>query len=425
MVAAASPPIHRVAAAAPQVVVLSSLFPSAVQPGAGLFIRERMFRVGRRLPLRVVAPTPWFPLQSLLRRWRPGFRPGAPFHEQQDGHDVWFPRFLCVPGLFKSLDGWFMALAAWPRLRALRRAGQLDVIDAHFAYPDGFAAVQLGRWLGVPVTITMRGTESRLATHRQLGAQVRQALLGAARVFAVSESLRQVALGLGVPAERTEVVGNGVDLDKFSPLPQAQARAALGLPADMPVLVSVGGLVERKGFHRVIELLPALRQRWPGLLYLVVGGPSPEGDMGEALRQQVRSLGLQDAVRFLGPLPPRALPGPLSAADVFVLSTRNEGWANVFLEAMACGLPVVTTAVGGNAEVVCRPELGAVVPFGEPLQLQQAIDQALATHWDRDAICRHAQANRWDTRVDVLEARFRSLHSATAAAARPVRQQHG
>ncbi len=393
----------------PRVVVLSSLFPSALQPVAGLFIRERMFRVGRRLPLAVVAPSPWFPLQGLLRRLKPGFRPGAPLHEVQKGHDVWFPRFLSLPGVLKRLDGWLMALGAWPRLQALRRAGQLDMLDAHFGYPDGYAATRLGRWLKVPVTITMRGTESRHAQDPALRPLLAKALYQADRVFAVSESLRQVALGLGVPPERVRVVGNGVDLERFYPVDREQARAALGLPPAVPVLVSVGGLCERKGFHRVIDGLPALHALGTPAHLLVVGGPSPEGDWTERLKAQVRELGLTQHVHFTGPVPPQDLHRVLSAADVFVLATRNEGWANVFLEAMACGLPVVTTAVGGNAEVVCRPELGTVVPFGNAAALTAAVHAALGHNWDRGLIRQQAQANTWDRRVDVLEAEFRAL----------------
>ncbi len=395
----------------PHIVVFSSLFPSATQPGAGLFIRERMLRVGAHLPLAVVAPTPWFPLQGLLRRWRPGFRPGAPLHESQQGTDVWFPRFLSVPGALKGLDGLFMALGALPRLWRLKRAGRLDLIDSHFGYPDGYAATLLGSWLGVPVAITLRGTEARHARDAALAPRLRLALQRANQVITVSDSLRQLALSLGAPVDRVCVVGNGVDLKTFQPLPRAEARQALGLPADSQLLVSVGGLVERKGFHRVIELLPALRQQHPRLLYLVVGGPSPEGDMTAELRRQVADAGLQDAVRFLGPLPPAALIGPLSAADVFVLATRNEGWANVFLEAMACGLPVVTTDVGGNPEVVCRPELGTLVPFGDAPRLLAAISEALTRHWDVDAIRQHAQANTWDRRVDELVGVLRTLNA--------------
>lgn len=401
----------------PAIVVLSSLFPSAMQPGAGLFIRERMFRVGRELPLAVVAPSAWFPLQGLLRRFRRGFRPGAPAAEVQQGFDVWYPRFLSVPGLLKGLDGWMMALGAWPRLRALKRAGRLDLIDAHFAYPDGYAAVKLGRWLQVPVTITLRGTEQRLAAG-PLAPRLATALRGATQVFAVSESLRRVALQLGADPAKVQVVGNGVDLERFRPLPRAQARAALGLAPDAQVLIGVGGIVERKGFHRVVELLPALLQRFPRLVYLVVGGPSPEGDMTAALRAQIERLGLHDAVRLLGPMPPERLSEVLSAADVFVLATRNEGWANVFLEAMACGLPVVTTAVGGNAEVVCRPELGRVVPFGDAGELTAAIEAALTQAWDESAIRAYAQANTWELRVAELLRVFRSLHERAHPRAR-------
>ena len=396
----------------PHIVVFSSLFPSSTQPGAGLFIRERMFRVGAALPLAVVSPVPWFPLQGLVRRWRPGFRPGAPRHERQSDFDVWFPRFLSVPGALKRLDGFLMALGALPRMWQLRSAGRLDVIDAHFAYPDGYAASLLGRWLRVPVTITMRGTEVRHAQDPALAPLLRRALQRATQVFAVSESLRRVAVSLGIATERVRVVGNGVDLHKFNPLPRDEARRALHLAAEAPVLVTVGALVERKGFHRVIELLPELRRRFPGLTYLVVGGSSPEGDMSVQLLGQVQALGLEDAVRFLGPLPPEQLRVPLSAADVFVLATRNEGWANVLLEAMACGVPVVATDVGGNAEVVCEPTLGSIVPFGDASRLQQAIEHALCASWDKAAIRDHASRNAWDQRVQVLVDAFSGLQSA-------------
>lgn len=406
----------------PHIVVLSSLFPSSVQPGAGLFIRERMFRVGRQLPMAVVAPVPWFPLQGLLRRWKPGFRPGSPQCEKQDGFDVWYPRFLSVPGLLKGLDGVLMALGALPRLWTLKRAGRLDLIDAHFAYPDGYAATLLGRWLRVPVTITLRGTEVRLARDPHLVCKLRAAMQYACRVFSVSESLRQVAIDMGIAPAHVRVVGNGVDAQRFSPMSKNEARTALHLKHDGPVLVTVGALVERKGFHRVIELLPSLCELHAGLTYLVVGGSSPEGDMGRQLRRQVSELNLNDVVRFLGPLPPEQLRVPLSAADVFVLSTRNEGWANVLLEAMACGRPVVATDVGGNAEVVCDDCLGTIVPFGADVALRTAIDHALRSQWDAAAIRRYAERNAWDLRVQALVEEFRSIHATSRAACAPPRR---
>ncbi len=397
-------------------VVFSSLFPSAARPGAGLFIRERMFRVARERPLAVVSPQPWFPGQSLIRRLRPGYRPQAPALEMQQGIRVYHPRFLSVPGLLRRADGLSMALASFFLLRRLKRQG-VRLIDAHFAYPDGEAAIRLGRWLGLPVTVTLRGTEVPHSRNPVLRPRLSRVLKAAARVFSVSDSLRQLALELGADAGKTEVVGNGVDTAVFRPVDRAAARARFALPENARVLISVGGLVERKGMHRVIDCLPALRAGSPDLHYLIVGGASPEGDMRAELEAQAARLGLAGQVHFLGSLPPDELKWPLSAADVFVLATRNEGWANVFLEAMACGLPVVTTDVGGNREVVCRDDLGAVVPFGDAAALQQALEDALAKQWDRAAIIDYAQANQWDRRVAQLLRAFDGLIDSAGAPA--------
>lgn len=393
----------------PHIVVLSSLFPNRRQPLAGVFVRERMFRVAEQLPLTVVAPVPWFPLQWLVRRFRPGFRPPAPGTEIQAGITVFHPRFFSVPGAFKFLDGLLMALGCLRRMRCLKREHRLDVIDAHFAYPDGYAAVLLGRWLRVPVAITLRGTEARHVADPVLAPLVHAALSRAGRVFSVSDSLRQLAIAAGVEPARVQVIGNGVDITKFSPQSRARARELLQIPAHAKVIVTVGGLVERKGFHRVIAAMPELRAKFPGLLYLIVGGPSPEGDWTDRLTQMVTAQQLDGAVRFLGPMAADRLKEPLSAADVFVLSTRNEGWANVLLEAMACGLPVVVTDVGGNREVVAGPDLGVVIPFDDHPALVNAIAQALDKEWDREVIRAHAEANTWDTRVVTLVNEFRTL----------------
>ncbi|ODV00720.1 MAG: glycosyl transferase family 1 [Rubrivivax sp. SCN 70-15] len=391
------------------IAVFSSLFPSRAQPSAGLFIRERMFRVAPPERLLVVSPQPWFPLQSLIRRIAPGYRAGATGSEIQSGVQVLFPRFLSIPGVLRRFDGLSMAVCTWLLMRRLRNEGRIGLIDAHFAYPCGYAATWLGRWLDLPVAVTLRGTEVRQLADRSLRPRVVAAVMRATRVFSVSDSLRKLLAACGVDPKRIHVIGNGVDLTRFRALPRAEARAKMALPPDVPILVSVGGLVPRKGFHRVIELLPALIHRFPDLRYLVVGGPSPEGDMTDALRAQVRTLGLERHVVFTGPLPPDELHLPLSAADVFVLSTANEGWANVFLEAMACGLPVVTTDVGGNAEVVNSPRLGRVVPFDEPQALQQAIDEALTADWDREQIIAYARSNDWDQRIKTLRAHFSEM----------------
>lgn len=404
----------------PCIVVYSSLFPNAAQPNAGLFIRERMFRVGKRLPMVVVSPKPWFIGQGLIRLLRPHYRPMPARREVQDGITVLFPRFLSLPGVLRGLDSLFMAVGSFPTLRRLKAEGY-NLIDAHFAYPDGHAAVRLGRWLGLPVTVTLRGTELPHSRKASLRPKLQTVFQQADQVIAVSNSLRHLALSLGMQADKGIVVGNGVDTTRFQPVDRQTARARCKLADQARVLVTVGALVERKGFHRVIACLPALMARYPDLYYLVVGGASPEGDMEAELRAQAARLGLSGRVRFLGPVPPEDLKWPLSAADVFVLATRNEGWANVILEAMACGLPVVTTDVGGNREVVARDDLGRIVPFGDQDALTRAMDEALARNWDRQAIRAYALANDWQGRVDRLLEIFGELAGGDARPSGPAR----
>ena len=392
-----------------KLVVFSSLFPSAERPGAGLFIRERMFRVGQQLPIVVVSPVPWFPLQGLIRLWKPYFRPQPAKYEEQDGVQVYYPRFFSVPGLFKSLDGFFMALGSWWLLNKLKKQHQFNLIDAHFAYPDGYAASLLGKWFKIPVTITLRGTEVPLSKMPARKEKMMLALDNATKVFSVANSLKEHVVKLGADPDKIEVVGNAVDTGKFYPVDKQEAKKQLDISETAKVIVSVGALVERKGFHRILEVMPALLKKFPDVVFLIVGGNSPEGGIQPRLEKQVETNNLQKHVRFLGALPASELKVPLSAADVFVLATANEGWANVFLEAMACGLPVVTTDVGGNQEVVNNTDLGIIVPFGDPEALEKGLLEALKKQWDKEKILNYAKQNNWEKRVSVLCENFNKI----------------
>ena len=123
----------------------------------------------------------------------------------------------------------------------------------------------------------------------------------------------------------------------------------------------------------------------------------------------VIELKLEEQVTFLGTMPSDKIKKILSAADVFVLSTRNEGWANVILEAMACGIPVITTDVGGNSEVVANDDIGTIVPFGQPDNLERAIDKALGKKWSKNTIIQFANDNSWDNRISLLLKEFRQI----------------
>jgi teichuronic acid biosynthesis glycosyltransferase TuaC len=378
-----------------RVLTLSTVFPNVRQPAFGVFVAERIRRLARHCDVSVVAPIPWFP----GNRWTRPHWSGVPATEGHDGFRIYHPKVLCLPRYAKWTDGALYAASLLPFLLRLRRRFPFDLIDAHFAYPDGVAAALLAGLLSVPVVITLRGSIVRLRHYPLHRPQIGWALRRAARVLAVSQSLKEVAAGIGVPAEHIRVIPNGVDADVFVPREPADARRALGLPLDRTVILTVGGLNEGKGQHRVVGLLPELVKRFPDLLYVIVGGERP-GDSSRALIESAAArLGVTDRVRLVGERPHDEVATWLAAADLFCLATRSEGWANVLLESLACGTPVVSTRVGGNAEIVSREGLGILVPARDDRALTAAIREGLERRWDPHLLVAHAQAHSWDSAV--------------------------
>lgn len=367
-----------------RLLVFSTVFPNAAQPHHGVFVRERMRGLPPEVEVQVVAPTPWFPFVSGLR---PGFRPAVPREEVQDGVRVLHPRYLSVPGILKCLDGVFLFLSTLPTLFRLRKTFRFDAIDAHFIYPEGLAAVLHGRVFRVPALITLRGMLPLLVRYRLRRPQLRFALKRAARLIAVSESLKQDAAALGV--DRARVIENGIDPGLFRPIGRIEARRSLGLPEDDPLLVSVGTLAPRKGFHLVMQAMVGLR---PDLRFAIVGGAGAEGAMESELRSLAARLGLEDRVIFAGPRGRGELAAWYSAADLFVLASGHEGCPNVVIEAIACGTPVVATPVGNVPELI--QGVGIVVEREVPA-LAAAIQDAIAREWDREAIRARIESRTW------------------------------
>ena len=383
-----------------KVLVLSVAFPSASRPTYGVFVRERVRHVAAHMEVVVVAPVPWFPFNRLFRG---DALTTTPLVEVQDGLTVYHPRVACLPAVGKTFDGVLYALSLIAFIARLRRSFAFDVIDAHFTYPDGLAAVLLGKLFRTPAVITIRGTHDiRNARSRLRRMQIRWALEAAAGVIAVSDSLRSFAEQLGIDGRRIRVIPNGIDTDRFLPGNRADARARLGLPADRTILLSVGAIGEGKGQHRVVEALTELVGCHAGLLYVVVGGDVHNDPGRRALDAVVRSAGLGGHVRLVGARPHDEVPAWLAAADLFCLATSSEGWCNSITESLACGLPVVTTAVGGNPEIVRDGEDGFLVPFWDRAAFVQSVLQALNRKWDRRAIASHARARGWERTADAV-----------------------
>jgi glycosyltransferase involved in cell wall biosynthesis len=368
-----------------KVLTLSTVFPNPAQPVHGLFVFERARHAARRAEVRVIAPVPWF------RRSR-----SIPRTATLDDLRVEHPTFFYVPGILKVLDGLFLFLSVLPRVRRVQREFDFDVIDAHFAFPEGFAAILLGRWFRKPVMITLRGSEHEFVSHPPRKKAIAWALARATRVVAVSHQLAQLAEELGVSRERIAVVENGVDVETFRPHDRAQAKQAIGFDSTRRLLISVGHLVPLKGYHRMIRAMADLRSAYPDLgLALVGGSASTSGDYPSELKQLASQLGISSSVLFPGALPPSQVCAWLNAADVFVLCSDREGCPNVIWESMACGVPVASAKVG---EVEYMVPSRAGVLFDDPADpeaLRAAVSRALDRRWDRGDIRAHAEAHTW------------------------------
>ncbi|MGH7104849.1 MAG: glycosyltransferase [Acetobacteraceae bacterium] len=369
-----------------RVLVFTSVFPNPRQPLHGTFVFERTRHLLGLADIRVVAPIAWY------RALNCSFKA----HTAGGALSVIHPRFWYPPKMLPAVRGALMALSVLPQVRRLRREFDFDLIDAHFAYPDGFAAVLLGKWFRRPVCITLRGTEilqSRTASGRRL---CDWAITRADRVIAVAETLADRARAAGLPRERIKTIPNGVDATRFHPMDRGEARQALGLPEAGHLLVAVGHISSRKGFQRVVVSLPRVLQAVPDLNLAIVGGPGAEADNSADLRALVCALGLADRVLFAGAEPPDRVALWLGSADLFVHASDFEGCPNVVMEAMSCGRPVVATKVG-DVERMVPPFAGCLLDDpDDDAALSEALLTALQREWDPSAISGWTSRRSWD-----------------------------
>lgn len=392
-----------------RILTFSSLFPNAEMPSHGVFVENRLRHLvaAGRVDAKVVAPVPWFP-STQPRFGRFARFAKVPARETRFGLDVAHPRYFTVPGVGMWTSPLAMALGARATIAKLRADGfDFDAIDAHYFYPDGVAAALLSKWFDRPLVVTARGSDITqfAADYAAPRRMIRWAARQAQAIVTVCGSLKADLVALGSDGGKIAVLRNGVDLSGFVPIDPVLARAKLGIARGTRVLASVGHLIPRKGHALVIEALAALPDTT-----LLVAGSGPDLAMLEALAAR---LGVADRVRFLGQLKHAELPLVYSASDALVLASSNEGWANVLLEAMACGTPVVATDVGGSREVVEAPEAGVIVGRRDAASIAQAVRLVLGTASDRAATRRYAERYSWDDTTRGQERIFAALSRST------------
>lgn len=374
-------------------LLFSTLYPSSVRPLHGIFVETRLRELlgSGGVETRVVAPVPWFPFTHA--RWGDYARYArTPRYERHNGIEVWHPRYPLLPRVGMTSAPWLMAQAAAPAVARLIRDGfDFDLIDAHYYYPDGVAAALLARKFGKPLAITARGTDLNLIPQHALPRRMIQwAARQADASIGVCAALMEVLRGWGISENKLHVMRNGVDLQRFSPIDPMLARQRTRLGAG-PVLLSVGHLIERKGHHLAVEAMPRILREHPQARLVIVG----EGEERARIEATAQRLGVADHVQLQGAVPNTELAMWYSAADALILASSREGWANVLLESMACGTPVVATRIWGTPEVVASDTVGRLVDRRDGDAIAQAVLALLASPRDRAAVRRYAEGFSW------------------------------
>lgn len=389
-----------------RVLSLATLYPNAHRPRFGPFVARQMEALAARGDWDVTVINPIGVPPLALGRYNE--LAAAAVTGVEHGVTVHRPRFTLVPAVGGPINPAMIARAVLPLARRLHALAPFDLVDAQFFYPDGPAAAKIAAALGLPLSIKARGADishwggKAYALRRMLRAADQ-----AAGLLAVSEALAEDMAERGFPRDKITVHYTGLDRELFRPLDKAESRAllatALAVPADGPLLATVGALIPRKGQQLVIRALARLPE---ARLALVGTGP----DLA-ALERFARESGMAERVHFLGSLDHDLLPAVLSAADAMVLPSASEGLANAWVEALACGCPLVIAEAGGAREVMTGPEAGRIVPR-EADAIAAAVRELLADPPARETVAACAARFSWEANAAALTDYYAGLLSA-------------
>jgi teichuronic acid biosynthesis glycosyltransferase TuaC len=373
------------------VLLVTNLFPTPAEPTRGVFTGQLARELAKRCRLSVVCPLPWFPRWldvAPLRRW--GVFSRVPDHYWIGGQLVCSPKYAMLPKLSEAVHPDLMFPSLWDAVRRLHRLRPVDVVNAKWLYPDGVAAARVAERLGAPLVLSASGCDVNLflgqAAKRR---RILDAVDRAAAVTAVSAGLRDRLEAEGVPPGKTCVIPNGVDAGTFRPRDRAESRRALGLPEGGRRILFAGQLVEVKGVVTLVEAFARLDLR--GAELALVG----EGPVRAACERAARRLGVRERVRFAGAQPHDRVALWMGASDVFCLPSLREGWPNVVTEALASGLPVAGTRVGGIPEMVAEGVNGALAAPSDAASLAAALSRVLSREWDPSGVAATVSSYSW------------------------------
>ena len=376
-----------------KVLLISNIFPNSAEKERGVFTHGIAMALKDRCRLEVAAPLPWVP--PLLRKRNQGkyVHAQVPNKEEIGELQVHHPRYGVIPGVLGFMHPAFMFAPVLRLIKRLDREGHIDLINAHWIFPDGVAAVWAARKLGKPVVLTALGCDINhypsLPFRKGL---IERALRKADAVTVKGNSLREKTLELHVPDKKIYVIPNGIDLQHFRIMDRVAARRQLGIRGTGPFLLTVGSLDEVKGNCYLLEALNKIAHDLKPPPHLLMVG---DGYFKQYLLSQARDFGIAQQISFFGKRPHHEIPVWMNAADLFCLPSIREGRPNALVEALACGTPAVASDVGSVPEII-HDENGRMAEAGKPESLRCQILACLDQSWNRETVRKSVSGFTWD-----------------------------
>jgi len=350
-----------------QVLVLTPIYPWQGNPQDAVFVRQQVRNLTDAGIACQVVVFRYCPPGIPAWLWRLRYQRNLAAYDQESGfqiHTVFVERPLrrhadVIPNVSRIITRYFENRPALSRP---------DLIYAHWLWPAGAAALDLRHHFGCPVAAIARGSEMHLwqNVHPYCRSHVARVVREADLVLANCERLRDEAHRIAPDVTKPiKVVYNGCDTTRFAPASNRSAvRASLGVLADTRLMLFCGSVIERKGIRNLVRAWNRHAADWPDWRLAVVGRL-----VEPAL---VRELAHAQRVTIVGPVSHDRVTAWMQAADAYVQPSLYEGLANATMEAMATGLPVITTDTGGQRELIDNLRNGLLVPVEDPRALYEA-----------------------------------------------------
>lgn len=368
-----------------RIALVTFFWPLPGAPHAGKPIYETALRLREQADVGVFCPVANYPRLRWLQPVRHVYHRADPRHNTE-GLAARVLEYRTLPGLGRPFNGLLTQSVLEPALRAWRP----DLILAYWLYPTAWAAVRVGKRLGVPVVVGSRGSDLHRIPDALTGRMTSTVLHDADEVLTVTADLWRMAVGLGANPERTHSIPNGCDARIYHPMDRLEARRALGLPEHGTLLLQVGHLLESKGVFDLCDAFASLASQRADLQLALVG----DGPAERAVRERAAQAGLTARLLLPGARPAAEIALWMNAADVVCLASHGEGCPNVVIEALSCGRPVVGANAGGIPELI-REGCGLIAPVRNPPAFAGAVRQALAATW-HPAVISSTFSRTWD-----------------------------